>query len=98
MMCHHREIGYTIRNRLLTGEGLFSLLEVVALLDAIALLNYGIWWTQPEDIGYSIGMFVKQIFGVTLEMFTVSDSDWICPQQNTFDSRETYSDWVVGKW
>jgi len=81
MQCHHREIAYTLRNNLFTGKDLFSAIEVVELIQMIFLFNYGIWWAQPEDIGFALGIFVKQIFGLELEDYSDSDVDWVCPTE-----------------
>ena len=98
MRCHHREIGYTLRNQIFTGTGLSTSIDAVSQIKNICLLNYGIWWTQPEDIGFAIGIIIKQVFVITLEDFIDSDPDWVCPIETAFDSRETYSDWIIGRW
>lgn len=94
MKCHHREIAYTLRNQIFTGTGITASID----FKNICLLNYGIWWAQPEDIGYAIGVIIKSVFGIVLEDFSDSDSDWECPEENAFESRETYSDWIIGRW
>ena len=98
MKCHHREIAYTLRNYVFTGSGFSTNIDVESLIKNILLLNYGIWWTQPEDIGFALGIIIKQVFDITLEKFIESDQDWECPSEAAFESRETYSDWKVGKW
>ena len=98
MQCHHREIAYTLRNDIITGTGFATNINVVTLIKHFFLLNYGIWWTQPEDIGFSLGIAIKEIFGIKLDDYVESDTSWHCPSEIAFDSRETYSDWIIGKW
>ena len=88
-----------MRNKLvLPDEKLFENIDVFEMIHMFLLFWYGIWWYQPEDMGYSAGFFLKQMFGYVLEDFSESEADWICPTPNYFDSRETYSGWVIGKW
>ena len=96
--CHQREIGYTMRNKLVLWEGMFENIEVLEIVFAFFLMWYGIFWKQTEDIGFAIGTFIKQIFGVTLEQFSTSVSDWECPPRDVFNSRETYANWRIGYW
>ena len=98
LQCHHREIGYTLRNDIITGTGFATNIDAVVLIKHFFLLNYGIWWTQPEDLGFSLGIAIKEIFGIKLEDYVASDASWECPAEIAFDSRETYSDWIIGRW
>lgn len=69
--CQHREIFYTMRNKLvLPTTQLFEKLSIFELINMVFLVWYGVFWTQPEDIGYAIGNVLKQVFGVTLEQFS----------------------------
>ncbi len=85
---------YTMRNKLvLPTTELFEELKIFELINMVFLVWYGVFWTQPEDIGYAIGIILKMIFGVDLEQFSQSDADWECPHKSYFESRETYDDW-----
>ena len=98
LQCHHREIGYTLRNDIITGTGFATSIDAEVLIKNFFLLNYGIWWAQPEDLGFSLGIAIKEIFGIKFEDYVASDSSWTCPSETAFDSRETYSDWIIGRW
>jgi len=96
--CRHREIAYTIRDRIILWEGLFVDVDPLELVESFFLFWYGIFWSQPEDIGFAIGVYIRQIFSIKIEDNVASEDGWICPDKNSFDSRETYGDWVIGKW
>ena len=96
--CRHKELFYTMRNKLILQEGLCQDLDRVELVESFFLLWYGIFWNQPEDIGYAIGVYIRQFFSMTLEDFSKSDPTWVCPPKKFFDSRETYNSSIIGKW
>ena len=98
VLCHQREIGYTMRNRLITGEEMFGMIEPYMLVRMLFLFWYGFWWGQPEDMGFAIGVYIKQIFSIELDDFVESEANWTCPHTDFFDSRETYRNWMIGVW
>ena len=54
-LCHQREIFYTIRDKIITGDDLFTAIVPLELVRMFFLFWYGAWWGQPEDMGFALG-------------------------------------------
>jgi len=99
LKCEHREISYTMRNQIVLKKGFFGNgVQIVEMIESFFLFWYGMNWAQQEDVGYALGIYIKNIFGLNLEEFVASDSDWTCPASEYFDTRETFDDWKIGTW
>ena len=84
-------------NKTITGQVYLDVGDIDSVVSNVLLFWYGIAWTNYEDCGLAMGIWIKLMYRIDMDDFITSASNWECPPENEI-GRATYNEWIIGWW